>query len=146
MSGLRREEQDQRLAYALFRATMGLDVLLHGVHRIAKGPSAFADSLVPMFAETPLPAAAVHAFGLALPWVEAALGALLLVGLATRGALVASSLLMAALVFGTGLRGDWNTLAIQVLYVVAYYLLLAHACRNSWALDRLIARDAQANA
>jgi hypothetical protein len=29
------------------------------------------------------------------------------------------------LVFGTALRSDWETLSIQMLYAIIYYLLLA---------------------
>ena len=35
-------------------------------------------------------------------------------------------LLMAALILGTALIEDWNTLGIQMIYVVVYYLLLTN--------------------
>jgi uncharacterized membrane protein YphA (DoxX/SURF4 family) len=43
----------------------------------------------------------VRFFAVSLPFLEAGVGLLLIIGLWTRGALVAGGLLMAALVFGT---------------------------------------------
>jgi thiosulfate dehydrogenase [quinone] large subunit len=89
------------LAFLLLRLTLGLNICMHGVSRIAAGPSIFANSLVPMFRNTPLPAWSVHGFGLVLPWAEAIPGFLLLLGFCTRFALIAGSLLIVILTFGT---------------------------------------------
>ena len=40
------------LAFLLLRLTLGLNICMHGVSRIAAGPATFADSLVPMFQNT----------------------------------------------------------------------------------------------
>jgi thiosulfate dehydrogenase [quinone] large subunit len=66
-------------------------------------------------------------------------GLFVLVGLWTRSALLLGALIMAALVFGTALLSDWNTLAIQMLYVVIYAALLALQEYNDYSLDALIA-------
>jgi thiosulfate dehydrogenase [quinone] large subunit len=70
-----------------------------------------------------------------LPFLETAIGLLLILGLWTRWSLVAGGLLIAALVFGTGLRSDWEALSIQMLYAIIYYLLLTGRTSDYFALD-----------
>jgi thiosulfate dehydrogenase (quinone) large subunit len=125
---------DQRLAYLLLRLTLGINILLHGVVRLP-ALGAFAEGTVQQFADTPLPAVAVRLFGLLLPFLETAIGLLLTIGLWTRWALVTGGLLIAALVFGTALRSDWETLSIQMIYAIIYYLLLTGRTYDYFALD-----------
>jgi thiosulfate dehydrogenase (quinone) large subunit len=67
---------DANVAYCMLRATLGLNICIHGVSRILQGPAVFANSLVGLFQRTPLPVWSVHLFGLALPWIEMILGLL----------------------------------------------------------------------
>jgi thiosulfate dehydrogenase [quinone] large subunit len=129
------------LAFVLLRLTLGLNICMHGVSRIAAGPATFAGSLVPMFQKTPLPPWSVHIFGLILPWAEAILGLLLLVGLCTRFALVAGALLILVLTFGTTLRQDWNIAGVQLIYAAVYAALLALDRWNDYSVDRLLSRS-----
>jgi thiosulfate dehydrogenase [quinone] large subunit len=129
------------LAFLLLRLTLGLNICMHGVSRIAAGPATFANSLIPMFQKTPLPVWSVRAFGLALPWAEAILGFLLLLGLYTRLALVIGSLLILVLTFGTALRQDWSTAGVQLIYAAVYAALLTLDCWNDYSLDRLLSRS-----
>ena len=96
-----------------------------------------ADTLVQAFAKTPLPPQAVRLFALALPFAETIVGFLLTLGLWPRFALVGGGLLITALVFGTALRSDWETLGIQMLYAAIYYLLLAGRTYNRFSIDHL---------
>jgi thiosulfate dehydrogenase [quinone] large subunit len=125
----------QKQAYALLRLAIGADMFLHGATRIGAGVGNFATKMVSDFQGTVLPPDLVHAFGLTLPFVEGLIGLLLIVGWFTRSALVAGSFLMVALIFGTALRSDWNTVAIQLIYTVIYYLLLSRIGDNAYALD-----------
>jgi thiosulfate dehydrogenase [quinone] large subunit len=125
---------DRRLAYLLLRVTLGINILLHGVVRLP-ALGAFAEGTVQQFADTPLPAVAVRLFGVSLPFLETAIGLLLIVGLWTRWALVAGGLLIVALVLGTALRSDWETLSIQMIYAIIYYLLLTGRTYDYFALD-----------
>jgi uncharacterized membrane protein YphA (DoxX/SURF4 family) len=88
-----------------------------------------------MFQNTLLPTAVVVPFGYALPWLEAALGILIIIGFRTREALVCGALLMLALTFGTALRQDWGVAGIQLLYSVVFVdnprLIQETALRNS---------------
>jgi thiosulfate dehydrogenase [quinone] large subunit len=101
--------KDVSRAHALLRFTLGLNICLHGIVRWIAGSGNFAQSLVTMFQKTPLPVWSVYGFGLALPTVEAFIGAAVAIGFRTRVALFAGTVLMLALVFGTTLRQDWAT-------------------------------------
>jgi thiosulfate dehydrogenase (quinone) large subunit len=129
---------DRRLAYAMLRFTLGLSIFMHGLVRMPH-LGAFADNTAKLFVNTPLPAFTVRLFATGLVFVEAAVGLLVLLGLWTRWALFLGALTMAALVFGTALRSDWNTLAIQMLYVLIYAALIAAREYNQYSLDARLA-------
>jgi thiosulfate dehydrogenase (quinone) large subunit len=127
---------DRRLAYAVFRLTLGINILVHGAGRIfGPGAEAFATTTAAEFNKTPLPAGLVHAFLIVVPFAELVLGVLTTLGLFTRWALVLGGLLIAALVFGTAMRSDWNTVGVQMIYAITYYLLLANRASNRFSLD-----------
>ncbi len=127
--------RDAALSYALLRVALGLNICLHGVVRWAAGLRNFAESLLPMFQKTPLPAWSVYSFGYVLPIVEALVGACVLFGFQTKRALISGSVLMLVLTFGSTLRQDWPTVGIQLMYSLVYSLLLAGARLNSYSID-----------
>ena len=131
-------QRDVASAYLLLRITIGTNICIHGVSRLLAGPASFAHSLLSLFQKTPLPGWSVFAFGLALPWLEAVLGALVLLGLRTRFALIAGSLLLIALTFGSTLRQDWESAGLQLIYASVYAALLAFRDRNLYSLDSLL--------
>ena len=135
-----RKSTDANLAYCMLRATLGLNICIHGISRILQGPGVFASSLVGMFQKTPLPAWSVHLFGLGLPWIEMILGALVLVGMRLRFALAAGSLLMFVLTFGSALRQDWDIAGLQLIYAAVYAALLAFREKDWFSLDSLMLR------
>jgi thiosulfate dehydrogenase [quinone] large subunit len=130
---------DRKLAYLVLRFTLGLSIFMHGLVRLPQLNS-FADGLVKLFGDTLLPALLVRPFALVLVFVETIVGLLVLLGLWTRVALIVGSATMAALIFGTALRSDWNTLAIQLLYAAIYAALLAARGYNAYSLDVLLRR------
>ena len=130
---------DRKLAYLVLRFTLGLSIFMHGLVRLPH-LNAFADGMVKLFGDTLLPALLVRPFALVLVFVETIVGLLVLLGLCTREALVVGSGAMAALIFGTALRSDWNTLAIQLLYAAIYAALLAARGCNVYSLDALLRR------
>jgi thiosulfate dehydrogenase [quinone] large subunit len=69
--------------------------------------------MVRSFAQTPLPAPLVHAFGVVLTPLELLLGVLVLLGAWLRPALIGATLLMTVLTFGTTLRQDRPTIGIS---------------------------------
>jgi thiosulfate dehydrogenase [quinone] large subunit len=125
-------------SYAILRFTLGTTFLFHGVTRLASGWSAFADQLVQNFHNTVLPEFLVWPFALSVPPVEAALGTFLCLGLFTRWTLIAGGLWMIALVFGTTIRQDYPTVAIQLLYALLFFVLQLWESSNRMSLDALI--------
>lgn len=126
---------DEKIAYALLRAVAGVNLLMHGVSRLLAGPDAFAGHLSEQFAHSPLPVPLVHGFGAVLPPIEGLIGLLLLIGWKTRWALIAASLLMLVLTFGTALVQDWPVAGSQLMYALVYSVLLFLRKHNSWSVD-----------
>lgn len=134
------DRDDQRLAYALLRIVVGLNLLMHGVSRMLAGPATFAAHMVAQFAHAPLPMRSVWGFGMILPAIEALLGLLLLLGLRTRAALVAASLLLMVLTFGSALLQDWAIVGTQLIYALVYSALLFLLPYNGWSVDARLHR------
>lgn len=122
-----RPSSDAVLAYGLLRFTFGINIMLHGAARLLAPQGAFLAYLNHYFEKTPqMPKEILPAFAIILPWCEAIFGALVLVGLTTRFALIAGALVLAALAFGTNLAQDWNIAGLQLIYAFLYYFLLAN--------------------
>lgn len=128
-----------RLAHAMLRVTLGVNIFLHGVVRLPK-LDAFVSAVVTQFSGTVLPPWLVGAYAASLPFAEAAVGLLILLGLWLRSTLLVGASIMVSLVFGTALREQWNTLAVQMLYALIYYVLLRDLGNDAWSIDRLRAR------
>jgi thiosulfate dehydrogenase [quinone] large subunit len=127
---------DRALARALLRVTLGINLLVHGLARVPR-LAAFAGAMVGDFGPTFLPSQIVYGFALALPFVEAVLGALIAVGLWQRLALAAGALQMLALIFGTALLQRWDTLTQQMVYSLIYAALIATLSWDRWSVDAL---------
>src|SRR5271167_1530390 len=125
-------------SYAVLRFTLGTTFLFHGITRFGSGWFAFADQMVQNFHDTFLPEFLVRPFGLSVPPVETLLGTLLCLGLFTRWTLIAGGLWMIALVFGTTLRQDYPTVAIQLLYALLFFVLQVWESSNRISLDSLM--------
>lgn len=134
-------DSDRVMAYTLLRISFGTNILLHGASRLLAGQAGFLAYLNHYFEHTPLmPKSMLPVFGTVLPPVEAALGLLLVLGLATRFALIAGALVMLVLVFGTNLAQDWNVAGLQLIYCFLYYYLLAHREWNVLSVDTRLFR------
>ncbi|UJR84744.1 DoxX family membrane protein [Sandaracinus amylolyticus] len=130
---------DAALAHLALRGVVGVNLLGHGLAR-AGSASTFADALVRDFAETWLPSALVWPFALVLPFVELGLGAAILIGLRLRASLLVASALMASLTFGMCLRQQWEAVGLQLIYAIAYALLLAGAQHARGTIDEVRAQ------
>ncbi|MEO6909875.1 MAG: DoxX family membrane protein [Edaphobacter sp.] len=133
--------RDQRMAYALLRMVVGLNLMMHGVSRMLAGTATFASKLTEQFAHTLLPGSSVWAFGMSLPAIEALLGLLLLIGLRTRAALIGGSLLIMVLTFGASLEQNWPVAGLQLTYALIYSVLLFLLRYNGWSLDARLYRE-----
>jgi thiosulfate dehydrogenase [quinone] large subunit len=127
---------DRRMAYALARIGLGLNIALHGLVRLPH-ITTFSAGLRPEFAQTILPGALVELTGYLIVLGEAAVGLLVLFGLLLRPALAAGTFLMVLLEFGTCLRQEWNTAGLQLTYLGFYAVLIATVRYDAFSLDRL---------
>ncbi len=138
--GGRTSTTDRRIAYALLRIVFGVNIFFHGFSRLLGDHAAFLAYLSQQMAKAPLPRSILPPFASTLPWVEATVGLLLLLGLFTRFALVAGSLVLIILMAGITLAQNWDVAGIQLIYCAIYFVLLTHRGRNFYSLDTLIAR------
>jgi thiosulfate dehydrogenase [quinone] large subunit len=118
--------RERHQAYLLLRLITGLDFFMHGFSRIFTGThlGGFAQGMVKSMSSTQLPPSAVLATGYAIPCVELLIGTLLLLGLFTRATLTLALFLMFVLMFGIGLKQDWNVASQQLLYALVLAILL----------------------
>jgi thiosulfate dehydrogenase (quinone) large subunit len=128
--------REQRWAYVLLRTLTGFDFFGHGFARIFTGThlGGFAHWMVGDMAKAPLPAPLVLATGYVAPCVELLIGVLLVLGVATRVALVLALLLMMVLMFGITMKQDWSVAGQQMLYglVLAVLLFGRERLDRSW--------------
>jgi thiosulfate dehydrogenase [quinone] large subunit len=130
---------DAALAYALFRLTFGVNIMMRGIVRIALGNAAFTAYMLKQFENVPImPASFLVPFATMLPYIETAIGLLILVGFQTRTALIIGSLLITALTFGTMMRQDFTIAWLQLDYAIAFFLLLALRSWNAISVDGIL--------
>lgn len=128
--------RDRRWAYLLVRIILGINIGVHGASRIYMGTGKFAAGLVKMFASTPLPSQMVYGYAFALPFAEALIGLLILLGVFSRITYIAGLLVIASLTFGSTLRQDWDSAGLQLIYVIVYAGLLAFREYNRFPLAK----------
>jgi len=118
--------REQHVAYLMLRVIAGMDFFGHGFTRIFTGThlGGFAHWMVGDMARAPLLPGVVLVIGYVDPWIELAIGLMLLAGFGTRFALVTALLLMLLLMFGITMKQDWNVAGQQLLYSVVLALLL----------------------
>ena len=137
-----RSASEMQLAYSAFRITLGMNIFFHGAMRLITGLDAWATMESQLFVKQPLlPMWSVSLFLHVLPFVEVTLGVLTLLGLFTRWALIAGSIMILLLVFGNDVRQDWNTVGNNMHYVLYYVGLIAALRYNAFALDTLKSRQ-----
>lgn len=129
---------DASIAYAILRLTLGVNIGLRGMVRIAHGSGAFAQGIVKQMEPTMLPPSLVYAFAWTLVWVESAVGILLILGLQTRLALIAGGLMMTLLTFGTMQIENFQNAWLQLTYALVFFVVLVCRSWNLISLDALM--------
>ena len=132
-------QSDGSLAYALFRLTFGINIMMRGIVRIYHGLPAFQTYMLTQFKDVPvMPSAFLIPFASVLPFVETLIGLCILVGFQTRAALIAGGLMIAALTFGTMLRSDFTIAWLQLDYAIAFFILIALRSWNVISVDAML--------
>ena len=124
------------LAYLILRLTMGVNMFTHGVARLLDLDK-FNGWLISQFSNTILPEFIVSISSYMIPFVELIIGILLILGLFTSRALLVGSLLIVALVFGSGLQENWNVMSSQMIYAIFFFILSYLIELNRFSLDRV---------
>ena len=137
---------DGSLAYGLFRLTFGLNIMMRGIVRIAVGLPAFQNYMLTQFKDVlVMPPAFLIPFASALPFIETLIGFCILVGFQTRAALIAGSLMISALTFGTMMRQDFTIAWLQLDYAIAFFILIALRQWNLISVDAMVRRETPAS-
>ncbi len=124
-----------QIGYFLFRVIAGVNLFFHGFMRVLTGVSAWEVPTAALFADTFLPMPLVHAFLYTIPFIEVALGALIILGVFTRWALIGGLIFMLVLVFGHTARQNWGGAHTVMHYGLYYWILLALLSQNWMSLD-----------
>lgn len=129
-------DADLAIAALVLRLGFGVLFLFLGLGKFLAGYGAWVERSGAAFEKTWLPAVLSGAFLHVLPFLEVALGALLLLGLFARVALVVAGFLLVALTFGVILRGDAGDAIRNVILIGAWAVAMAAHGFDRWSLDR----------
>jgi thiosulfate dehydrogenase [quinone] large subunit len=132
---LNMKKNDKSLAYALLRIAFGINFAGHGLIRIYNGAGTFATTTAEHLAKSPLPHSLTFGFSYAIPFIEAILGLVLILGIFTRAALVCGAAFMMALTIGVASNQQWDIAGQQLLYSVVFFLLLYLIEHNALSVD-----------
>lgn len=118
-----------------FRVLVGVNLFFHGFMRVLTGVSAWEIPQAEVFVDTFLPMPLVHLSLYSIPYIELILGALIILGLFTRWALIGGLILMLVLLFGHLVRQNWSGAHMIMHYGLYYWILLALLGQSWMALD-----------
>ncbi len=123
-------KKHKTLAYLVLRIGLGVNFLLHGAVRLP-ALNKFANAIASGFENTWMPLAMAKTYAYGIPFIEILVGAMILFGIYTQKALFIGGLFMSTLIAGKVLQQDWNTVGLQMVYVLIFYILLRDAELNS---------------
>ncbi len=124
--------------FLLARLAVAVSLFGHGLVRLPK-LNGFSNWMVKQFQASMLPKILVVPFSYILPIAEFSIGLLLIVGLFTRQALVAGSIVMLLLIFGSCMIEEWDAIPSQLIHVLFFAVLLSYVNEyNSFAIDKRI--------
>ena len=137
--------KDFQRAWALLfaRLVLGLIFFMAGIWKVFQlGPLEHARKYFLPFADTFLPVWSLWLVGVTIPWVELIAGALVLLGLRLRDALIALGFVLAIVAFGHLLREPLYNLTGHVIPRLALLLFVLWCPREQdrLSVDCLLAR------
>lgn len=135
----------QKLSFLLARLSVGMSMFGHGLVRLPK-LHGFSNWMVGQFEKSLLPEIIVLPFSYILPIAELLVGIFLLIGLFTKQTLIAGSVVMIALIFGSSIIEEWGAIPSQLIHAAFFSILLSfEKSYNSFAVDSVLERNRQAN-
>lgn len=140
-SGVRRVDRAWAILFA--RLVLGLIFFMAGVMKVFQlGPLNHARKYFLPFSDTFLPVWSLWAVGVTIPFIELIAGAMVIVGLRVRWALVALGSVLAVVTFGHLLHEplyEFHTHVIPRLALLLFIFVMARE-DDLFSLDHLIAR------
>src|SRR5215467_8850071 len=134
---------DRAWAILFARLVLGLIFFMAGVMKVFQlGPLNHARKYFLPFADTFLPVWSLWAMGVVIPFVELIAGAMVILGLRVREALVALGFVLAVVTFGHLLKEplyEFHTHVIPRLALLLFILLLPRE-NDTFSVDYLLAR------
>ena len=134
---------DRAWAILFARLVLGLIFFMAGVMKVFQlGPLNHARKYFLPFADTFLPVWSLWAMGVVIPFVELIAGAMVILGLRVRGALVALGFVLAVVTFGHLLHDalyEFHTHVIPRLALLLFILLLPRQ-DDLFSIDYVISR------
>ena len=135
---------DRAWAILFARLVLGLIFFMAGVMKVFQlGPLNHARKYFLPFADTFLPVWSLWAMGVVIPFVELIAGALVILGLRVREALVALGFVLAVVTFGHLLHAplyEFHTHVIPRLALLLFVLMLPRE-DDRFSIDSFIARS-----
>jgi uncharacterized membrane protein YphA (DoxX/SURF4 family) len=139
------EQQNKRIAFLVLRLFLGPFWLLQCFYKVWDPESRtasfanlgiWAHHTVASFASTPLPVWLVSPYAALVPYVEVALGLLLLLGFRVRATLVFSCVYLVSLQIGLMFQGKHETVADNTLFLFAMlWALFLEPYGRVWSID-----------
>ncbi|TMM30018.1 DoxX family membrane protein [Polaribacter aestuariivivens] len=127
----------QQTGFALLRIAMGVNFLGHGLVRFSK-LEGFKNWMITTFQDSILPNFAVSIWGSVLPFLEFAIGLLLILGLFTYRASIAGAIVIIILITGSCLVEKWDWAGMQMIYALFFYFIITNIDKNKISIDNLI--------
>jgi uncharacterized membrane protein YphA (DoxX/SURF4 family) len=140
---------DRSWALLFARLVLGLIFFMAGEWKVFElGPVGHARKWFLPYSDTFLPVWSLWAMGVVIPFVELIAGALVIIGLRTRAALVALGFVLAVVTFGHLLKEplyEFHTHVIPRLALLLFILLLPRE-EDRFSVDYLLARRGRTQA
>jgi thiosulfate dehydrogenase [quinone] large subunit len=122
-------------SFLLARLAVGTSLFGHGLVRLPKLDK-FSHGMAAEFQHSIFPQGLILCFGYILPFAEFGIGLLTLLGLFTRQAAIAGSLLMTVLIFGTTAIEKFENIPSMLLHALFFIGVLVFVDRyDNWSLD-----------
>ncbi len=118
----------QRRSFFFLRLPLAISMLGHGLVRLPK-LSGFSNWMVESMEKSVLPSILILPFSYILPFAEAVIGILLLIGIQTRYTIYAGLAVMSILILGSSSIENWGAIEAQLIHAIYFGALL-------WCLER----------
>ena len=124
-------------AFLLLRLAIAASMFTHGLVRLPKLDK-FSAWMIGNFEKSMIPKFMVLPFSYTLPIAEFLIGLLLILGIFTKPALIAGSVVMIMLLSGTGMIENWEAIPSQLIHIAFFAILLSNIEYNSYSIDNFL--------